>query len=119
MGDVTTTRENYPSGKLKAEWSAGIASDGNYRLHGRQIFYYENGAKQWEASYDAGRPSGTETYWDAAGHKLWERIHASNGTWTWNTFDASGRQTAASTWVGKVMVDARAMEARPSAGAGD
>lgn len=116
MGEIETQRENYSSGKRRAEWSGGIASDGNYRLHGRQTFYYENGAKQWEASYDTGRPIGTETFWSPEGVKLWTREYASNGTWTWRTFDAAGRQTAMSTWLGKVMVDGRVSDPGPTAG---
>ncbi|HEX2853383.1 MAG TPA: hypothetical protein VHO24_09100 [Opitutaceae bacterium] len=56
------------------------------------------------------------TYWDAAGRKPWERIHSPNGTWIWRTFDATGRQTAESTWVGKGMVDGRATSSRAPAG---
>lgn len=115
MRSVRESKETYANQKPKAEWSAGVGSDGNYRLHGRQVFYYENGAKQWEASYTAGHPSGTETYWDPAGHKQWERVHSPNGTWIWRTFDATGRSTAESTWVGKVLVDGRAGATPPAA----
>jgi hypothetical protein len=112
MGAVASQNENYSSGRRKAEWSGGIASDGNHRLHGRQVFYHESGAKQWEATYAAGHPSGTETYWSPEGVKLWSREYAPNGTWTWRTFDAAGRPTAVSTWIGKILVDGRASEVR-------
>jgi formylglycine-generating enzyme required for sulfatase activity len=111
MRDVRDFKESYANQKPKGEWSAGVGSDGNYRLNGRQVFYYENGAKQWEASYTAGHPSGTETYWDAAGRKQWERVHSPDGTWIWRIFDSAGRVTAESTWAGKNLV-----EIRPAAG---
>ena len=112
MPNVTTTKETYASGKPKAEWSSGIASDGNYRLNGRQVFYYENGTRQWEASYVAGRPIGTETYWSADGRKKWERIYSANGTWIWRTFDDAGKLSAESTWVGKNLVEGRRVTER-------
>lgn len=117
MRDVRAFKEGHANQQPKSEWSAGIASDGNYRLHGCQIFYHENGQKQWEANFTAGHPSGREAYWDAAGRKQWERVHSPNGTWIWRTYDsAAGRQTAESTWVGKIMVDGRTSSTRAPVG---
>jgi formylglycine-generating enzyme required for sulfatase activity len=104
--DVKSYREAWPNGKPKAEWSAGISAANRYVLEGRQIFYYENGRKQWESTFIAGRPTGTETYWDPSGHKQWEKIHAAGGAWTWRLFDESGRATSESQWKGKDLVSA-------------
>jgi hypothetical protein len=88
-----------------AAWGGGIASDGNYWLEGTQTFYYRNGSKQWESTYAAGKRVGTETYWTPDGKKKWERVFGNDGTWTWRTFDRSGKVKAESKWNGKTLVD--------------
>jgi formylglycine-generating enzyme required for sulfatase activity len=105
VGDVRSEKENHANGKPKAEWSGGFASDGNYRLQGKQTFYYENGFKHWESSYVAGKRTGTETYWGLDGKKRWERAFGADGPWTWRTFDRDGKVTAESKWNGKSLVD--------------
>ncbi|MBZ5625946.1 MAG: SUMF1/EgtB/PvdO family nonheme iron enzyme [Acidobacteriia bacterium] len=102
---VNTYRENYPSGKIKATWSAAVRH-GGYLLEGQQTFYYENGQKQWEAGFQGGRKTGVETWWSEDGHKLWEKNHSRDGVWTWKLFDAAGRVTAESRWKGKDLLDA-------------
>jgi len=94
-------RETYPDGKMKAVWSAGYTSDNRYLLQGVQTFYYQNGKKQWETSFRAGRREGTETWWDANGRKVWEKSYAAGGTWTWHY------GTAESRWKGKELLDAK------------
>ncbi|MHC4528464.1 MAG: SUMF1/EgtB/PvdO family nonheme iron enzyme, partial [Planctomycetota bacterium] len=59
--------EQYPNGKPRVTWSAGIGADGHYLLHGTETWYYENGRKQWQADYHAGQKIGTETYWAGDG----------------------------------------------------
>ena len=49
-------RENYPDGKLKAEWTMGPAG-----LEGTQTFFYPDGAKLWQAGFHQGRRTGAET----------------------------------------------------------
>jgi formylglycine-generating enzyme required for sulfatase activity len=92
-------RENYPDGKLKAEWKASIRSNG-YRLDGVQTFYYPNGRKQWEATFADGRKRSAESWWSETGVKQAERVY-SGDTWVWRLFDASGNVTAESEWKGK------------------
>jgi len=104
--DVREYKETYPSGKLRATWSAGISELGRYRLQGRQVFYYENGQKQWEATFQAGQKTGIETWWSETGRRQSEREYAADGAWTWRLFDAAGRVTAESRWKGKVLVAA-------------
>jgi hypothetical protein len=103
--DVRGEKEMYPGGRLKAQWSGGICEDGNWRLHGRQVFHYENGAKQWESEYAAGKRVGTETYWTRDGKRKWERVFDGSGGWTWRIFDEGGKVGAQSSWRGKVLVD--------------
>ncbi|HTP36058.1 MAG TPA: SUMF1/EgtB/PvdO family nonheme iron enzyme [Candidatus Acidoferrales bacterium] len=106
--DVKKYREEYAPGKPKAEWSAGISpADGKYRLEGPQAFYYLSGAKQWEATFSAGRRTGTETWWRADGTRAWDKTYGADDTWTWRVFDPAGRQTAESRWKGKNLVESR------------
>jgi antitoxin component YwqK of YwqJK toxin-antitoxin module len=98
---VSTHRETYPDGKVKATWSGGFNSDDRYVLDGVQTFYNENGSKQWEATFSAGRRSGSEILWDRSGRKMWEKIYAADGTWTWRCGHAE------STWRGKDLIDAK------------
>jgi formylglycine-generating enzyme required for sulfatase activity len=107
VGAVKKYREEWSAAKPISEWSAGIsAGDGKYRLEGRQTFYYFSGGKQWEATFRAGRRTGTETLWRANGSKVWEKIHEADGTWRWLVFDQSGKQTAESSWNGKDLIQA-------------
>jgi formylglycine-generating enzyme required for sulfatase activity len=108
--DVKPYREDFAARKPMAEWSAGISpADGKYRLDGRQTFYYFSGAKQWEATFSAGRRTGKETFWRADGKKLWEKTYEAEGTWRWAVFDDAGRQLAESRWNGKDLVDSRVL----------
>jgi formylglycine-generating enzyme required for sulfatase activity len=104
--DVRTFRENYPSGKLRGTWSGGLGGDGRFHLEGVQTFYYENGAKQLETTFAAGKKTGLETYWTADGHKKWDRTYAADGGMTWRIYAEDGHITAQSTWNGKNLVDA-------------
>jgi len=79
---------------------------GQYRLQGKQTFYYENHRKLWEVSYDHGRKTGVEMLWNEDGSKRWERHYLADGEWTWTIFDSSGRVSAESRWKGKELLDA-------------
>ncbi|MGA2771835.1 MAG: SUMF1/EgtB/PvdO family nonheme iron enzyme [Bryobacteraceae bacterium] len=104
--DVREFRETYLSGKVRVTWSAGVTSDGRYVLHGRQIFYYENGQKQWEATFQSGRRTGLETWWSDTGRKLWERTFSAVDVWRWRIYDGAGRVSAESRWKGKELLEA-------------
>jgi hypothetical protein len=108
VAGVKKYSEDYVPGKVKAEWSGGISkADGKYRLDGRQTFYSRSGAKQWEATFAAGRRIGTETFWRSGGSKAWEKTYEPDGTWRWRVFDAAGRLDAESQWSGKDLLDFR------------
>lgn len=92
--------ERYSSRRPRVTWSLA-----NGLLEGRQTFYYENGRKQWETTFDRGRPSGAETFWSPDGRKQWERNHTGD-TWTWKIYDPSGRVIAESRWRRKQLLDA-------------
>jgi hypothetical protein len=104
---VRAFRDTYASGRPRATWGAGIGVDGRYRLEGPQVFYFENGQKRWEATFQAGQRIGTEIWWSDTGRKLWDRTYGVDGEWTWKLYDAAGHVTAESRWKGKVLLDAK------------
>ncbi|HEX3357891.1 MAG TPA: SUMF1/EgtB/PvdO family nonheme iron enzyme [Tepidisphaeraceae bacterium] len=105
LHDIKTEKEFYPNGQLKAQWSGGISAYNLYHLNGPQIFYYENGAKQWESTYASGRRIGTETLWTPDGKKKWERTFNQDGTWNYRVYDEAGNISANSKWSGKTLID--------------
>lgn len=105
ISGVRPESEQYPGGKPKAEWQGGWDENGGYRLHGKQVFYYESGARQWESEYQAGKRTGTETYWNPDGSKRWQRIFGEGDDWTWRLFGPGDRVVAESRWTGKKLVD--------------
>ncbi|MFA3782220.1 SUMF1/EgtB/PvdO family nonheme iron enzyme [Melioribacteraceae bacterium 4301-Me] len=98
INDVKEYIEKYPNGKLKAKWYAGIADNGRYLLHGKEVFYYSNGKVQKEAEYDKGKKIGTENYYDEKGRKLWSWKYNKDGTAIWTTYWENGNKKTESTW---------------------
>ena len=97
-GQVLRHQERYPDGKLKAVWSGGISEDGRYLLHGKQTWYYEDGSKQWEVTYQHGRKVGIEAHWSRDGIKKWEWDHQEDGTSVWTQWWPNGGRKAESSW---------------------
>ncbi len=84
-GTVDQYQENYPGGAPKATWSAKICDDGRYLLHGTETWYYQDGAKQYEATYYNGNKVDDETYWGPDAVKQWSWDHNepdNRSTWT-------------------------------------
>jgi len=99
IGPVNEYQETYPSGALKMTWSAKICDDGRYLLHGTETWYYEDGQKQYEVTYENGREIGTETYWDPDGMKLWSWEHdEANDISMWTRWWPNGFKRIESTW---------------------
>jgi hypothetical protein len=113
-GSVKTYREDYPDGAPRVTWSAGTGKDGRYLLNGAQVFYYAGGRKQWETIFASGRSVGAETYWRPSGGKAWEKLHRTDGTWTWKVWSVQGRLTAVSEWRGPNLVKYELMDERPA-----
>lgn len=99
--NVKEYKEKYSNGKLKAKWYAGIADNGRYLLHGKEIFYYENSKVQKEAEYDKGKKIGTENYYDENGHKIWSWQYKQDGTSIWTTYWENGNKKTKSFWKDK------------------
>ncbi|MHC4659060.1 MAG: hypothetical protein ACYS83_07785, partial [Planctomycetota bacterium] len=74
-GTVNDYNEYYPGGALRATWSARTCTNGRYLLDGTETMYYENGRREYEATYNNGRKTGTETHWGPSGVKLWSWEH--------------------------------------------
>jgi antitoxin component YwqK of YwqJK toxin-antitoxin module len=98
VGKVRTYEEHDASGRLRARWSAGVATDGRYLLHGTETWYYPNGHRQWTARYDRGRKVGPETLWREDGSRLWTWDHRKDGTHVWTGYWPNGQKHTESTW---------------------
>jgi len=98
IGKVQSYTEKYPNGKVKVEFSGGIADNGRFLLDGAERWYYPDGSKQREATYKLGRKIGTETYWARDGHKKWQWEHKADGTSVWTQWWSNGQKKAQSTW---------------------
>jgi hypothetical protein len=96
--EVKTFTENYPGGQPRFEWSAGIGDDGRYLLHGTDTWYYPDGRKLYEAQYQLGRKTATETCWRADGSRQWEWSHLGDATSVWTQWWENGTRKAESTW---------------------
>jgi len=91
-------RETYPGGAPKATWSGVIDSAGRYVLDGPEIWYYESGAKQYEATWSLGRKTGHETFWNRDHTVEWEWNHRSDGVEIWTQYWSNRRKKSESTW---------------------
>jgi hypothetical protein len=109
-GSVHEYRDSGGAGKDKVVWSAGIAQNDAYLLHGRQVVYYSTGAVKWQTTYEAGRKTGTETYWFPDGRKKWERRYSADGTWHWLRWNESGSLISSSTWRAKTLISVEKSE---------
>jgi hypothetical protein len=98
-GVVKKFSENYPNGKWRSKWSARICPNGRYLLDGKELDYYDSGAKEHEAVYKDGRKTGRELFWSAGGNKIWEwqrDLKSNRGVWT--QFWPNGKKRFESTW---------------------
>jgi hypothetical protein len=104
MTHVRTFMERYPDGKVRATWSAGRAADGRVLLQGPEKFFYPDGKLMWSLNFEAGRKRGEERYLRADGARVWVKTYASDGSWTWDSFDRKDKRTAESRWKGKTLM---------------
>lgn len=92
-------QENYPDGRLRARWSASVGTNGRYLLTGKETTFYENGRKEYEATYVNGRKTGTETFWSPEGVKLWSWRHdRTKSVSTWTHYWPNGQKQVESRW---------------------
>lgn len=94
-----TIEEKYGNGKPRVVSSGYIGKNG-FVLHGKETWYYDNGAKQYEATYNKGVLTGMETCWDRDGKTGWTRNHTPYGISIWTHYWPNGKKKAESTWWG-------------------
>jgi len=80
------------------------AADGRILLDGLEYFSYSDDRPMYSAVFDAGRKVGDERYLREDGTPIWVKHYFTDGTWTWDNFDASGRRIATSKWRGKTLL---------------
>lgn len=98
-GTIKEFSESYPNGKLRSKWSARICPNGRYLLHGTQMDYYEDGAKQHQVTYANGRKTGEETFWSSDGKKVWTwHRDLKNNRGVWTHYWPNGKKKIESTW---------------------
>lgn len=101
---VKTFTERYPDGKTRATWSAGRAADGRVLLQGPEKFFYPDGKLMWSLNFEAGQKRGEERYLRADGTRVWVKTYATDGSWTWDSFDRKDKRVAESKWQGKTLL---------------
>lgn len=97
--DLQKIEEKYPNGQTRIV-SGGWFGKNGFVLHGKEIWYYENGNKQYEANFNNGIIQGVETYWDSDGTIKWKRDHTPYGTSVWTNYWPNGKKRTESTWWG-------------------
>jgi hypothetical protein len=98
-GIIKNFSESYNNGKLRTKWAARICPNGRYLLHGQQVTYFENGAKQHLVEYENGRKKGEELYWLPNGSLVWKwnrDIEKNVGVWT--HYWPNGNKKLESSW---------------------
>jgi hypothetical protein len=95
---VQNYHESFPNGKIRMKYQGGIADDGRFLLHGKEIWYYENGKVQYEAEYNLGEKKGREIYRSIDGKIQWEWIHQDDGKSLWKQWWPNGENKAESSW---------------------
>jgi hypothetical protein len=101
---INTCKEEYPNGKLRVSYRAGMGTDGRFLLEGTETWYYENGRKEWEVHYDGGRRVGAETYWSADAKKQWQRDHREDGSYVLTVWGPDENVEATSVWRDKKLI---------------
>jgi len=96
-GTVYNYQENYPGGALRATWAARVCPNGRYLLDGALTTYYEDGTKEYEASFVGGKKTGTESFYSPGGVKLWSWEHPGE-TSIWRHYWSNGLIRVESRW---------------------
>ena len=99
MDKLQRQQEKYANGQLKIDYAGWISKNG-FILHGKQSWFYENGAKQYEAVYNNGKIEGMENYWNQNGELNWSRDHTPFGINLFTKYWPDGKKKSQSSWVG-------------------
>lgn len=96
---LQTMTEKYPDGQTKITYSGWVGKNG-FVLHGKEQWFYEDGKKQYEATFNNGAIEGLETCWNRDGSVKWTKDHTPYGTTVWTNFWPNGTKKSQSTWWG-------------------
>jgi antitoxin component YwqK of YwqJK toxin-antitoxin module len=99
--DIKPYSENNEHGKPGAAWSAGIADDGRYLLHGEATSFFVNGNRQRQATFELGKKTGRESCWSADRKLLWTMDYGTDGLNRWTHYWPNGQKRAESSWRNK------------------
>ena len=98
-GTIKKFSENYPGGQIRAVWTARVCHGGRYLLHGKQVDYYEDGSVQHKATYENGRKSGDEVFYQPDGIKVWTwHRDLKKNTGKWTHYWPDGKKKTESSW---------------------
>lgn len=104
-------RERYADGRTKAQWSTRIGSNGTLVRHGTETWFYPDGKKKYEVTYEDGWKVGREAFWDQAGRLKWswQRPSRRRGASApdaradqravWTIYWPNGRKKIESNWI--------------------
>ena len=67
-------------------------------LHGTETWYYPDGKKKYEVTFQDGIKMGKEIFWLPNGAMKWSWDHRSDGTGVWTHYWPNGRKKIESTW---------------------
>jgi len=112
-GKVTKHSERYPTGKFKSSWSTATLPDGRIVLEGLERFFYPSGRPMWTVNFHDGEKTGEERYQREDGTLIWLKTYNTDGTWTWQNYDAAGHLTATSHWHHKTLLNSDVPDTTP------
>jgi len=101
-GKILPGRETFSDGSIKATWTGRFEPDGRYELDGVERWYYKNGKKAYEVTYQDGNKAGLDTYWSPDGHIMWQWDHRTNDQSVWTHYWPNGLKKQQSEWHGEV-----------------
>lgn len=96
---VQQQKELYTNGKPRVNYSGWTGKNG-FVLHGKQQWFYEDGQKQYDATYNNGKLEGMESFWNRDGSLNWTRDHTPYGTIIFTRYWPGGKKKSESSWVG-------------------
>jgi len=97
-----TEQEKWPNGKTRLSWGWFKAANGTPVLQGKETWFYENGAEQYEVTRENGKKFGTEVCFRPDGSKQWTREYRKDGGMVWTSYWPSGSKKSESHWQGSL-----------------
>jgi BNR repeat protein/MORN repeat protein len=96
--EIKKREARYPDGKIKVTWGSRTGANGDYVRHGTETWYYPDGKKKYEVTYQDGRKTGKETFWGPQGHAKWSWERPNDGSSVWTHYWPNGQKKIESSW---------------------